>query len=53
MKEFKPTDAAMTAKYHDRESAIKRALHIGIGVIVVMAISQVDGRERERKAGER
>ena len=38
MREFKPTDAAMTAKHHDRESAMRRALRIGIGVV---AISQI------------
>jgi hypothetical protein len=65
MREFKPTDAAMTAKHHDRERAIRRALRIGIGVVdisQIFAVSLVQpesdgfaGREKSlgRKEGKR
>ena len=38
MTEFKPTDAAMTAKHYDRESAIGRELRIGIVVVATFQI---------------
>lgn len=38
MKEFKPTDPAMTPKHHDRDSAIRGELRVGIDVAAISEI---------------